>query len=53
MSEDNFNRMMSIMKNMLPMGEKLPQDFYHAKKLVRGLDMEYKKIDTCLNNCML
>jgi hypothetical protein len=24
MSEDNFNQMMSIMKNMLPMGEKLP-----------------------------
>jgi len=38
---------------MLPTGEKLPGDFYQAKKLVRGLSMEYKKIDACPNNCML
>jgi hypothetical protein len=53
MSEDNFNRMMSIMKSMLPMGEKLLQDFYHTKKLVRGLDIKYKNINACPNNCML
>jgi hypothetical protein len=53
MTEDNFNRMMSIIKSMLPVGEKLPRDFYQAKKLVRGVSMEYKKIDVCPNNCML
>jgi hypothetical protein len=53
MSEDNFNRMISIMKSMLSIGEKLAQDLYHTKKLVWGLGMEYKKIDVCLNDYML
>lgn len=53
MSEDNFNRMMSMIKSMLPIGEKLLENFYHAKMMVRGLGMEYKKIDVCPNNCML
>jgi hypothetical protein len=26
---------------------KLPKDMYHSRKLVKGLDMVYEKIDVC------
>jgi hypothetical protein len=26
---------------------------YHSKKLVKGLGMDYEKIDVCRNSCML
>jgi hypothetical protein len=32
---------------------KLPKDMYHSKKLVKGLGMDYEKIDLCRNSCML
>jgi hypothetical protein len=32
---------------------KLPKDMYHSKKLlVKGLGMDYKKIDVCRNSCI-
>lgn len=46
-------RMLSIKKSMLPLYEELPQNYYQAKKKVRGLGMEYKKIYACPNDCML
>ncbi|XP_025608126.1 uncharacterized protein [Arachis hypogaea] len=32
---------------------KLPTTFYEAKKTIRKLGIEYKKIDACPNDCML
>ena len=26
---------------------------YHSKTIIKGLDMDYEKIDVCKNNCML
>ncbi|GLT27777.1 hypothetical protein SLA2020_027500 [Shorea laevis] len=33
--------------------EKLPTDYYSAKKMLRRLGLEYKKYDVCVNNCIL
>jgi hypothetical protein len=31
---------------------KLPKDMYYSKTIIKGLDMDYEKIDVCKNNCM-
>ncbi|GLT99835.1 hypothetical protein SLE2022_172480 [Rubroshorea leprosula] len=33
--------------------EKLPTDYYSAKKMLRRLGLGYKKYDVCVNNCIL
>jgi Transposase family tnp2 len=53
MSQRCFNGMITLIKSMLPNGDKLPENFYQAKRLVRGLGMEYQKIDVCPNFCTL
>ncbi|XP_074336058.1 uncharacterized protein LOC141673226 [Apium graveolens] len=42
-----------IYPNSLPEDHKFPMRYYDVKKLVSGLSMGYKKIDACLNDCML
>jgi hypothetical protein len=32
---------------------KLPKDMYYSKTIIKGLGMDYEKIDVCKNNCML
>ncbi|XP_038987986.1 uncharacterized protein LOC120112507 [Phoenix dactylifera] len=53
MSISYYDRIMKIVKNMLPESEKLPSDFYQSKKMLRKLGLEYTSIDVCENNCML
>ncbi|XP_038983288.1 uncharacterized protein LOC120111038 [Phoenix dactylifera] len=53
MSISCYDRIMKIVKNMLPESEKLPSDFYQSKKMLRKLGLEYTSIDVCENNCML
>ena len=31
----------------------MPKSYYEAKKLIRDLGLYYKKIDACVNHCML
>ncbi|XP_057992372.1 uncharacterized protein LOC110654321 [Hevea brasiliensis] len=38
---------------LLPQGSNLPQSYYDAKKVIQDLGLSYKKIDACVNNCML
>ncbi|GLT26336.1 hypothetical protein SLA2020_014140 [Shorea laevis] len=33
--------------------EKLPKDYYSAKKMLRRIGLGYKKYDVCVNNCFL
>ncbi|GLT24991.1 hypothetical protein SLA2020_001500 [Shorea laevis] len=33
--------------------ERLPKDYYSAKKMLRRLGLGYKKYDVCVNNCVL
>ena len=53
MSEACYNRMLLIIKSMLPEDEKLPEDFYQSKKIMKKLGLSYQKIDICSNFCML
>jgi hypothetical protein len=38
---------------VLPKPNKLPKDMYHSKTIIKGLGVDYEKIDACENNCML
>lgn len=49
----SYDRIMKIVKNMLPESEKLPADFYQSKRMLRKLGLKYISIDVCENNCML
>ncbi|XP_057739900.1 uncharacterized protein LOC130957009 [Arachis stenosperma] len=53
MSESCYNRMVAIIKSMLPESEKLPEDFYRSKTMIQELGLGYEKIDACPNHCML
>jgi len=53
LSQACYNRIMSIVISSLPESQRLPKDFYGAKKMVKKLGLGYEKIDVCMNNCML
>lgn len=53
MSYASYDRLISIVKDMLLEGEKLPKNFYRTKKMMRELGLGYQKIHACQNNCML
>jgi hypothetical protein len=38
---------------VVPKHNKLSKDMYHSKSIIKGLGMDYEKIDVCKNNCML
>ncbi|XP_074369192.1 uncharacterized protein LOC141710524 [Apium graveolens] len=40
-------------KIVLPNDHKLLEKYYTIRKMIRGLNMEYEKIDACENDCML
>ena len=46
-----YDRMVAIIKKMLPKEEKFVRSFYASKKMVKGLGMGYEKIDACLIAC--
>jgi hypothetical protein len=48
-----YNEVLNLIGDDLPNPNKLPNDMYHSKKLVKGLGMDYVKIDVCQNSCML
>ena len=52
-SERGFNELLSIVKECLPAGNKLPESYYDVKKMVKRLNLGYEKIDACENDCML
>ena len=39
MSESCFDRLLLLVKRMLPQSERLPSDFYRAKKMVNDLGL--------------
>jgi Transposase-associated domain len=53
LSQKCFDEMMTLIKEMLPRNENLPESFYKSKRLVKALGMEYKTIDVCPQFCML
>ena len=52
-SENSFDQWATLMSEICPQPNSVPKDFYQAKKLVSKLGLNSKKIDCCLNGCML
>ncbi|KAJ8639970.1 hypothetical protein MRB53_016664 [Persea americana] len=50
MSHEYFESLLKAIKNMLPNGEKLPDNYYFCKKMVKKLGLGYQKIDACPND---
>ena len=52
-SNNCYNEILKLLGDVLPKPNKLPKDMYHSKTIIKGLGMDYEKIDACKNNCML
>ncbi|XP_074327242.1 uncharacterized protein LOC141665158 [Apium graveolens] len=53
MSHECFESLLKAIKSMLPDSDKLPENYYYCKKMVKKLGIGYQKIDACPNDCML
>jgi hypothetical protein len=52
LSNSGFEKLLKMMKNMLPKDNKLPASTYEAKKGVCPLGLEVQKIHACPNDCI-
>ncbi|CAH1422917.1 unnamed protein product [Lactuca virosa] len=52
-SDTSFNKLLLIVKDILPSGEKLPNRFYETKKMLQPLKLPSEPIHVCINHCML
>ncbi|KAL9675869.1 hypothetical protein QQ045_004077 [Rhodiola kirilowii] len=52
-SDKSFTEELSLVKDMLPDGNTLPNRTYEAKKVMCPMGIEYKKIHACPNDCIL
>ena len=50
MTVNCYDRIVAIIKKMLPKNEKLIGSFYASKKMMKGLDMRYEKIGVYRND---
>jgi hypothetical protein len=48
-----FEKLLKIVKKMLPKDNELPASMYEAKKIVFPLGLEVQKIHACPNDCIL
>jgi hypothetical protein len=46
-SNNCYNELLKLIEDVLLNPNKLPKDMYNFKKLVKGLGMNYEKIDVC------
>jgi hypothetical protein len=53
LSDKGFEKLLKIMKKMLPKDNELPASTYKAKKIVCPLGLEVQKIHACINDCIL
>jgi hypothetical protein len=52
-SNNCYNKLLKLIGHVLLNPNKLPKDMYHSKKIVKGLNMDYEKIDAYRNSYML
>ncbi|KAK7337330.1 hypothetical protein VNO77_17896 [Canavalia gladiata] len=52
-SDKSFTELLELLVEMLPEGNTLPKRNYEAKKVLCPMGMQYKKIHTCPNDCIL
>ena len=53
LSNNGFEELLKLIKNLLPEGNTLPKITYEAKKVVCPLGLEAQKIHACPNDCIL
>jgi hypothetical protein len=53
LSDSGFEKLLKMMRNMLPKDNELPTTTYEAKKIVCPLGLEVQKIHACPNDCIL
>jgi hypothetical protein len=51
-SNNCYNELLKLIGDVLLNPNKLPKDMHDSKKLVKGLGMDYEKIDVFQNNYM-
>ena len=51
--DTSFNELLSYLATTYPMGNKVPANTYHAKKLIRPVAMKLRKFDAYPNHCIL
>jgi hypothetical protein len=52
-SDGIFKDLLTLLKDMLPQGNAVPETVYEAKQIICSLDLEVEKIHTCKNDCIL
>jgi hypothetical protein len=53
LSEVGYERIVEWVRNILPEGNRLKENFYVTKSMMKPFDLGYQKIDMCPNFCML
>ncbi|XP_076956392.1 uncharacterized protein LOC143631536 [Bidens hawaiensis] len=52
-SDSTFDKLLPIIKEILPDGNKLSTNFYETKKMLKPLKLPSQQIHACQNHCML
>jgi hypothetical protein len=52
-TDSRFNKLLIMIKKLLPRDNELPASTYEAKKLVCPLGLDMQKIHACPNDCIL
>jgi len=53
LSEAGYDKIIEWARSILPKGNRLKENFYAAKSMMKPLGLGYQKIDMCPNFCML
>jgi len=53
LSEAGYDKIIEWARSILPEGNRLKENFYTAKSMMKPLGLGYQKIDICLNFCVL
>jgi hypothetical protein len=53
LSKVGYNKIIEWARSILPEGNRLKENFYVAKFMMKPLGLGYQKIDVCSNFCML
>jgi len=53
LSEASYDKIIEWTRSILPEGNRLKENLYAAKSMMKPLSLGYQKIDTCPNFCML
>jgi hypothetical protein len=52
-SDGGFKDLLTLLKDILPQGNSVPETVYEAKQIICPLGLEVKKIYACKNDCIL